>query len=242
MFCGILQTNIKSNMVNIEKFYSLFDLPLTDINCGEKCAPYNEYGTPFCCDPHHSVPTAYKVEWQYLKTHTNLWHLWKGENLDETNWLLNQTPEEQVLVECLGYTKCQRSFRTITCRAFPFFPYITRDGEFIGLSYYWKYEDRCWVISNLGKVNDDYRFQFVDAYDQLFLVFPNEIENYKHHSNVMRRLFGKRKRTIPVLHRNGKDYKISPSNGRLRSSHPQSFPKFGPYRIADLLPFPDEIN
>jgi hypothetical protein len=227
-------------MINFEEFYSQFHLPLTDFDCGEKCAPYNEFRIPFCCDIRHAVPTAFDLEWVYLDTKSTLWHLWEGENQDETGFLRNQTPSNQVLVECQGHTKCQRNFRTLTCRAFPFFPYINIDAEFIGLSYYWQYEDRCWVISHLDRVSKDYRSQFVAAYEQLFCMYPKEIDNFRHHSIVMRRIFGRRKRTIPILHRNGRDYKISPSNGRLSRVNSQDFPKFGPYLVAKMLPFPEE--
>ena len=56
----------------------------------------------------------------------------------------------------------------------------------------------------------------------------------------MRRHFSRKKRAIPLLHRHGKYYKITPRNGRMRRISPESFPKFGLYRIADRMPFADE--
>jgi hypothetical protein len=239
-FCGILSAVPIQNANTIVTLYAQFDLPITTFDCGKKCAPHNAYGVPFCCDTSHAVPTAYQAEWEYLQTHTDLWHLWEAENPGETHRLRSETPVGQVLIECLGHLKCQREYRSITCRAFPFFPYITREGEFIGLSYYWQYEDRCWVISHLETVNNAYQHEFVSAYDQIFKSYPEELENFRHHSTVMRRIFGRQKRAIPLIHRNGKTYKITPRNGRLRRIDPETLPKFGPYRIAALLPFPDE--
>jgi len=240
LFCGILTSMLENHPIDYKTLYPQFDLPLTQDDCGEKCAPYNEYAIPFCCDIRHAVPTVYKAEWKYIKANTELWNIWDGGDPDDTERLLAETPEEQVLVECKGHLKCERSYRTITCRAFPFYPYITSDGELIGLSYYWQYEDRCWIISNLELVTQNYRSQFMEAYDLLFRFYPKDLDSFRYHSAVMRTVFGKRKRAITLLHRNGKTYKITPSNGRLRRIDPGALPKFGPYNIAAQMPFPDE--
>ncbi len=221
-------------------FYAKFPTPISTLDCGKKCAPYNENGVPFCCDTHHAVATAYQDEWQYLQTHTGLWRLWQGKDPGETARLRDQAPANQVLVVCLGASLCQRNYRTLTCRAFPFFPYITLEGQFIGLSYYWKYEDRCWVISNLSRVTPEYQANFIGAYDELFERKPQEKESFRAYSTNMRRVFARRRRAIPLLHRNGHAYKISPRSGGMRRVRLELLPKFGPYRIADLLPFPGE--
>jgi len=229
-----------SSEMNFAALYARFEAPIAALNCGDKCSPYNENGVPFCCDIHHAVPTAYKAEWDYLKRNTDLWHLWQSSDPGETAKLQNEAPKRQVLIACLGYEQCQRGFRSITCRAFPFFPYIDREGQFIGLSYYWEYEDRCWVISNLRIVSPDYRAEFIAAYDSIFENMPEEYENFRYHSIIMRRFFGRRHRAIPVLHRNGSVYKITPRNGRRRKVAVDKLPKFGPYKIAASLPFPGE--
>ena len=226
--------------MNFAALYARFQAPISALNCGDKCAPYNENGVPFCCDTRHAVPTAYAAEWQYLRRSTNLWHLWQSDNPDETATLQNEAPTGQVLIACLGHDQCQRGFRSITCRAFPFFPYIDREGTFIGLSYYWEYEDRCWVISNLQVVSSVYKAEFIAVYDSIFEHVPGEYENFRYHSIMMRRIFGRRHRAIPLLHRNGSAYKITPRNGRKRKVPVDTLPKFGPYRLAASLPFPGE--
>jgi hypothetical protein len=222
--------------------YARFQAPVATLDCGQKCAPYNEHGVPFCCDTGHTVPTAYLGEWEYLQENTDLWHLWSAADLQETARLRAQTPDGQLPVACKGAALCQRNFRTLACRSFPFFPYITREGAFTGLSYYWEYEDRCWVISNLQVVSPEYRGQFIALYDELFQRLPEELENFRQHSAAMRRVFSRHKRAIPLLHRNGGIYKISPRTGRLRRVTAGCLPKFGPYRVAATLPFPDEIS
>jgi hypothetical protein len=225
--------------MNFAVLYDRFHEPVTPFDCGERCAPYNDRGVPFCCDTAHAVPAAYADEWEYLQTHTDLWHPWKGRTRRETDDLRRQVPDGQVLVTCKGHQLCQRNFRSITCRSFPFFPYLTKEGEFIGMSYYWEYEDRCWVISNLAQVNLGYRCEFISAFEALFIAMPQEKENFRQFSILMRRVFGRRGRAIPLLHRNGDAYKVTPRNGRMRRVPVEKLPRYGPYKIAAGLPFPD---
>ena len=230
-----------SQKTNFAAVYAGFQAPVAALNCGDRCAPYNEGGVPFCCDPRHAVPTLYNEEWEYVKENTGLWRPWEGSTPEETQALQDQTPNGQVLAACLGAALCQRGYRSLTCRAFPFFPYLTREGEFLGMSYYWTFEDRCWVISNLQAVSLEYRSQFIATYDRLFEDMPEERENFRYHSTVMRRIFGRRRRSIRLLHRNGKTYKVTPRSGRLRRVDPHDLPKFGPYQVMAELPFPDEV-
>jgi hypothetical protein len=223
-------------------FYTHFQSPIAALDCGKKCAPYNEYGIPFCCDARHAIPTAFLPEWGYLHTHTDLWHLWQVDNLTETARLQLQTPSNQVLIECLGYKLCQREYRSLACRAFPFYPYITRQGEFIGLSYFWEYEERCWIISNLNMVTASYREEFMKVYSALLFWVPQELESARYHSTIMRRVFGRKGRTIPLLHRNGNTYKVAPRTGRMRRVCVASLPKYGSYKIAAELSFADEAQ
>ncbi|MEN8172442.1 MAG: hypothetical protein ABFS03_06125 [Chloroflexota bacterium] len=227
-------------MNEYSEIYQGFNAPIHVLDCGKKCAPHNDFGIPFCCDTNHAVPTAYKTEWAYLSKHTNLWHLWRSDSVEDQNCLEKQTPDHQVLIACLGHQDCQRDFRSITCRAFPFFPYVTSTGKFIGLSYYWEYEERCWAISHLEQVTDEYRAQFIITYEGIFERNQQELENFHFHAQMMRKIFSKKGRAIPLLHRNGRAYKITPHNERLRRADAASFSKFGPYAIADWLPFPDE--
>ncbi len=224
----------------IENIYARFDAPITKFDCGSKCSPYNERGVPFCCDTLHAVPNAYQAEWQYLQDNTDLWHLWLDDDQEETARLLTETPDGMLLIECLGHQQCQRSYRSLTCRAFPFFPYIDSSNRFLGLSYYWEYEERCWVISHLDVVTPDYRDQFMGAYDHIFTIEPEELQNFGYHSQVMRQKFIEFQRLIPLIHHDGNAYLVNPEDEGLHPVDVGSLPKFGPYEIAALMPFPDE--
>lgn len=220
--------------------YTNFSSPISVIDCGEKCAPYNQGGVPFCCDTRHSVPTAYEDEWGFLQENTDLWHLWQAGNGGDQHRLINQLPPGQVLIECKGYQYCQRDFRSIACRAFPFFPYFTSGGAFIGLTYYMEYEDRCWVISNLSALTAQYRAEFILTFERLFEIYPEDINSFFHQSKMMRSHFQRQRRAIILLHRNGHNYKLSPKKELLKRITDNQFPKYGNYLLSSLLPFPDE--
>lgn len=236
------KTNHFLSASDIFDLYNRFDVPIMALDCGMKCAPYNENCVPFCCDTRHAVPTAYHEEWAYLSQNTDLWHLWHAETPEETVRLQAATPPNQVLIECQGYLHCQRNFRSVTCRAFPFFPYVDRLGNFIGLAYYWQYEDRCWVINHLEEVTPAYIQAFVQSYDQLFQAMPQEMDQFRYHSRIMRQVFGRRKQAIPLLHRDGTLVAVNTQTGQLSPINPDDLPKAGPYEVADTLRFPDELD
>jgi hypothetical protein len=93
----------------------------------------------------------------------------------------------------------------------------------------------------LQVVTEEYRKQFIRAFEFVFERMPEERETYRVHAEVMRDEFNEKHRAIPLLHRNGHFYKISSHNERMRRVSVDELPKFGPYKIAAEIPFPDEI-
>ena len=194
---------------------------------------------PFCCDICHAVPVVYHPEWNYLQAHTDLWHVWRGdeciqEPLDPAA-LAAETPEHMLLLACKGPRLCQRSFRSISCRQFPFFPYITSRDRFLGLAYHWDFEPVCWVISHLESVTQAYRQAFVRVYEQLFALWEEDFDSYAATSEEMRDYFAAQKRRIPLLHRNGNNYLLSPASERLQRVEPAQFKRFGPYQAPSII-------
>ena len=243
-------TSKKIKPQEIRNFYDSFNSPVAALDCGKKCSPHNEGGKPFCCDICHAVPTLYQSEWAYMQANTDLWQKWTAEACTDTpeeaqaerDRLGAETPDTMVLVECLGPAHCQRDFRGLTCRQFPFFPYIDSQGNFLGLSYYWEFEEQCWVMSNLHVVTPEYIQEFIQAFEWIFERMPNEFYNYQVHSEVMRDEFNEKRRAVPLLHRNGHTYKISTHNEKMRRVDINKLPKFGPYKLVAEMPFPDEIE
>jgi hypothetical protein len=233
---GVLKNpfSLKSPLADIRKLFDGFDASVTALDCGKKCAPHNPSGKPFCCDICHAVPAAYRQEWEYLQPNTGLWHEWRGDECgldtkEERSKLLTETPDDMILLACLGPAHCQRPFRALSCRQFPFFPYVTADYRFLGLAYDWEFENTCWVISNLSAVTDSYRQQFVEIHDRLFAFSQEIFESYYTNSERMREHFAGLRRRIPLLHRNGKFYLHSPRSERLARVFPEYLPKFGFY-------------
>jgi hypothetical protein len=221
----------------IRNLYDSFNSPIAALDCGSKCAPHNPSGKPFCCDICHAVPAAYKSEWKYLQANTKLWHTWRGDECtaatrEERHQLKADTPNGMILLACLGPSKCERNFRALSCRQFPFFPYVSSDYRFLGLAYEWKFESKCWVISNLSRVTQQYRTEFVRTYDHLFALFQKEFDSYAYQSQKLRQEFIRRRRRFPLLHRDGKTYLVSPASERLQRVDSDGLSKFGPYRCA----------
>ena len=220
---------------DIRELYDRFSSPIAALDCGKKCAPHNPTGKPFCCDICHAVPAAYKSEWNYFEPNTNLWHKWRGDECANTTQperseLKANTPRNMVLLACLGPSQCERDFRALSCRQFPFFPYVTSDYRFAGMTYEWEFENKCWVISNLSEVTQKYRYEFIETFDRLFALFQSEFENYAYHSERLRAFFSRQRRRFPLLHRNGQAYRVSPTSERMQRVNLRELPAFGPYR------------
>jgi hypothetical protein len=223
----------------VRSIYNGFHSPIAEFDCGKKCAPHNPSGKPFCCDICHAVPAAYKSEWSYLEGHTDLWHAWRGDECEDASNAVNakevarlkaDAPKNMILLACLGPSQCQRDFRALSCRQFPFFPYVTSQYRFIGLAYEWEFEEKCWVISNLASMTQTYLEEFIHTYDKLFALFQGEFEQYAYHSERMRDHFIQRKRRFPLLHRNRRTYLVSPGSERLQHVAADRLPRFGVYK------------
>jgi hypothetical protein len=219
--------------MDVRRVYDQFNEPVTAVDCGKMCAPHNPTGKPFCCDICQAVPAVYRQEWAFLRQNTDLWHAWRGDECEQESTdperLRAETPRNMHLLACQGPAYCQREYRALSCRQFPFFPFITSDYRFIGLAYDWAFEPTCWVISNLGLVREEYRREFVQTFDQLFDLWPDELEGYALQSEQMRAQFVQKKRRIPILHRRGGYYLLSPRSERLYKVEGDALKRFGPY-------------
>ena len=201
----ILRTANDLNNDEIRAFYASIDVPITVQDCGKKCASHNPSGKPFCCDICEAVPAAYKSEWDMLRDTTKLWHLYQGDECEarphsQNSISNNDLPSSMIPLACLGPSACERENRLLSCRQFPFFPYVSSDYEFLGLTYDWAFEEKCWVISNLSQVTDQYKKEFLRTYDQIFALFQDEFDSYAIKSEEMREAFIAKQRRIPLLH------------------------------------------
>ncbi len=221
---GFLRSPADLGPDEIRRLYAGFEAPICELDCGRMCAPRNPNGKPFCCDICHAVPAVYESEWSYLRDATDLWHPWRGDECaaekepeKERARLQAELPPGMILLACKGPAECQRAFRSLGCRQFPFYPYVSADYRFLGLAGSWEFEAPCWVLEHLEVVSEAYRSQFVQTYDRIFALFQEEFENYAWHSERARRYYAAWRRRFALLHRNGGLYMVSPGSGRMNS-------------------------
>jgi hypothetical protein len=211
-----------------ERIYRMFVAPVSAFDCGAKCAPHNG-GVPVCCSTDGAIPIVDKHEWSLLKSRSDLWREFVPPD-KATEKELSDLHEDCVAIACKGARHCERDNRSMSCRTFPFFPYIDRDGDVLGMSVFWTFEDRCWVQSQLQIVNLRFLDEFLAAYETLFDADPGEFGANRDHSASMRRVFGRAGRAIPLLGRDGRLYKILPRSHAIEPARFAEFGRLGLYR------------
>ena len=207
--------------------YDGFKAPVSRFDCGRKCAPLNG-GEPVCCSTQNAVPVVHKVEFDLLKTRTDLWTKFKPYDY-ATRQIVEELTSDCMAITCKGVRYCERDNRTIACRGFPFYPYLTRQKEFVGLGTYWVFEDRCWMMSNLEIVDQAFIDQFVATYEALFVKDPSEFTTYVDFSAAARRVYSRWKREIPLVGRTGDLLIVTPSTGEIRKGKKKDYPKIEPF-------------
>jgi hypothetical protein len=210
------------------RLYDEFKASVSRYDCGRFCAPLNG-GEPVCCTTGHAIPVVDKTEFQLLKSRTDLWHRFKPTDASSRTIVSDLHPA-CTAIECKGARHCERDNRTLACRAFPFYPYITRAGEVVGLATYWIFEDRCWLMSNMQVVEREFVREFLAAYELVFAKDAEERKVMREHSANHRRLFSRRGRIIPLIGAAGGYLKVMPRTGEIRPARFEEFKKIGPYR------------
>jgi hypothetical protein len=207
--------------------YDKFKAAVSRYDCGRFCSPL-KHGEPVCCSTQHAVPVVDKAEFRFLKSRTDLWHVFKPYDA-ATHKIVDELHHTCAAIECKGARHCERDNRSVACRAFPFYPYLTREGDLVGLGTYWTYEDRCWLISNMRVVERDFVQEFIAAYEYIFARDPEEYATMKAHSAAHRRVFSRRGQPIPLIGREGGFLQVLPRGGRILPLPASRLPRFGAY-------------
>jgi hypothetical protein len=210
--------------------YKGFTAPVSRFDCGRKCAPLNN-GEPVCCSTQNAVPVVHKVEFDLLKDRTDLWSKFKPYDY-ATRQIVAELTSDCMAIHCKGARFCERDNRTIACRGFPFFPYMTREKQLIGIATYWTFEDRCWMMSNLEIVDAKFIDEFIATYEALFVKDKSEFDTYVDFSASARRVFSRWAREIPLLGRQGELLMVDPTNGVPRRGLKRDYPKTAPFQSA----------
>ncbi|HEC90525.1 MAG TPA: hypothetical protein ENI55_02545 [Alphaproteobacteria bacterium] len=213
------------------RIFDVFKAPVCEFDCGEKCAPLSG-GESLCCSTGVAIPVANKAEFKFLRSRSDLWHEFVPADAAGRK-VADELADECMAMECKGVRHCERDNRSLACRAFPFFPYITREGTMLGLSYYWDFEDRCWLISNLERVTVTFVRQAMAAFLMLMADDQGEFDVYKDHSAVMRRVFSRWRQDIPVLTPDGNALSVKPRGAAVRRL--TTFYTHGPYQSAEAF-------
>ena len=175
------------------------------------------------------MPVVHKVEFDLLKTRTDLWSKFKPYDYATKQIVEPSSPATAWPSTARARGICERDNRTIACRGFPFYPYLTRQKEFVGIGTYWVFEDRCWMMSNLEIVDRAFVEQFIATYEALFIKDPSEFTTYVDFSASARRVYSRWKREIPLLGRQGELLIVEPSTGDIRPGSKKDFPKVAPF-------------
>ncbi len=210
------------------RVYASFTAPVSRFDCGQKCAQHNG-GTPVCCSTEHAVPILDKAELKLLRSRSDLWRPYKPTDAAGRE-IVADMHEDCCAAECKGAAFCERDNRTMACRAFPFFPYMNREGEILGLSYYWGFVDRCWLMNHLEVVTTQFIGECLDAYQTIFAEDPEEYDCNKDLAADMRRVYTRWNKPLPLLARDGTLYAIEPRTHVQRPARPGDFPMEGWYR------------
>lgn len=206
-----------SSVALYQKIFDTLQAPVSRYDCGQRCAPLND-GVPVCCDIEQAIPLVDKHEWYLLRSRGDLWRPYRARDADAKAELADKHRDCRA-IQCKGFRHCERDNRSMACRAFPFFPYITREDELVGLSVYWSFADRCWVQSNLQIVEPEFVRQCIEAYELLFAEDKAERAANREHSATMRRAFTRMGRLIPLLGRQGEHLAVEPGTHRIRRAH-----------------------
>ena len=222
------------NGQDIQDIYDAFQAPVVAMDCGQRCSVHNG-GRPFCCDDSHAIPVLYDVEFQMLRQRTDLWRGFRARNDHEAS-LRESLMDDSRFARCKGPSKCERDNRSITCRSFPFFPYLANDGAFLGLSYYWDFADRCWIYNKADMVEKPFVTGFFSAWERIFEAHPEEHEAYREFSAICRRVHTRKQQSFFVIDRHGQALIRRPGEDRLVRRGPHA-PDPAPHDEAQAQSF-----
>ena len=214
---------------DFEHIYNIFSSNIAKkLDCGSICAPLNE-GQPVCCSTENAIPVVEKEEWRLLKSRTDMWKKFKPFDRASKK-IVDELPGSTCAVECKGAAFCERENRSLACRSFPFFPYFDSKGYLLGLSCYWEFEDRCWVISNLHVVEKKFVNEMIDAYEFLFKKDEDHYDAFFDESKRMRKFFSRRNKPIQIITRDMDYLLVLPkSKGRIIKTDSSSFIPYKPF-------------
>ena len=185
--------------INWSSIYKGFSASATKIDCGSLCAG-NNGGVPVCCSNNLHVPLLFSTELQWHIQNKN--SMWK-KRVSKTKLDKKQEAEcsdHLVYCHCDGARHCKRSKRSLTCRFFPFEPYISEGGVLIGITYMYRAKKDCPLIDNPDAgISKAYIRQAIKTWKLVFEQFPEEFDLYYENSRMLQRSFKRKQQTLKVF-------------------------------------------
>jgi hypothetical protein len=179
--------NRKLTEKQLKRFYRLLSVPMTDFDCGSKCAPDND-GVPYCCDREQVTPVLFRDEYRWHREQGTFWKKMPIKTKQEKK-LVEETCTYNVFSLCPGVKNCRRTLRSLSCRMFPFEPFLDKKGSVIGLVYQDGDNERCPLIGKSRRFyNQAYISNAIRVWQELVDTFPEEKEMYLRESRRRKRL------------------------------------------------------
>jgi hypothetical protein len=210
------------------RVFDTFTAPISRFDCGQKCAPHNG-GKPYCCSTKNAVPILDQDEYALLRSRSDLWHEFTPINAPGRK-LVAALPRSCLGAECKGAEFCERENRSLSCRSFPFVPYVTKERLVPGLTYHWGFEHFCWVINHLEVATLEFVRECLAAYEAIYAEDPSEFEGHFDNSAAMRRQFTRWNRLIPLIGRDGSYLVVEPRTHVIRPAQRGEYHRHGPYQ------------
>jgi len=177
--------------------YSNFPGTPTTYDCGEKCR-HDNGGIPCCCDREYAVPIIYTSERDWLLKHSTLWHRFRAKDECEKE-IVKDLDDDNVPATCQGVKKCEREWRSICCRIFPYYPYFDDGENIVGLIYNDVLGDKCWLHDRPEDVNKEYVIQSMEVWELIFIKIPTEMVQFVDHSKQVRRTYSRKGKPILII-------------------------------------------
>ena len=180
-----------------ERMYQNFTAGATDGDCADLCRSGSP-ATAACCDTRRLPLIVFTDELAWAKARTACWHRRRPRSQAEktavATWANHIIP-----ARCAYPRRCDRSYRSLTCRFFPLEPYIDAQGQFIGLTYIYGAGRICPLIGRQMDLRQDFVDQGVAAWVQIFAAYPEERQCYRRASRWLRSRFTRQGRTIRLF-------------------------------------------
>jgi hypothetical protein len=182
---------------DIAYIYRNFDSTPVRFDCGKLCASKND-GVPFCCDSGWLIPVMFREEFSYLRGRTNLWRRFQPKTKHEKD-IVAETDECTVFGDCLGHERCDRRFRSVSCRMFPFEPYLDLEGNLLGLVYNYRLGKNCPLVDKPKLVSKKFISDQIKMWKYIFNKLPSERDVYRDQSIQVRRYLSGKKKPIIIF-------------------------------------------